>query len=83
MSISISASWSGRWMMMLSGEWLGPCQARSMRSPPISSVRRSWNVSSFGGLAGSSSRSSSRRVSSCPMRVAFLSNSEAAPTWSA
>src|SRR6266542_2712810 len=62
MSISISASWSGRWMTMLSGEWLAPCQARSMRSPPISSVRRSWNVSSFGGLAGSSSRSSRRRV---------------------
>ena len=33
---------------MLSGEWLAPCQARSIRSPPISSVRRSWNVSSFG-----------------------------------
>jgi hypothetical protein len=28
-----------------------------------------------GGLAGSSSRSGSRRVSSCPMRVTFLSNS--------
>ncbi len=37
---------------MLSGEWLGPCQARSIRSPPISSVRRSPNVSSLGGLAG-------------------------------
>ena len=24
---------------MLSGEWFGPCQARSMRSPPISRVR--------------------------------------------
>ena len=48
MSISISVSWSGRWMMMLSGEWLAPCQARSIRSPPISRVRRSWNVSSFG-----------------------------------
>ena len=61
---------------MLSGEWLGPCQARSMRSPPISSVRRSPKVSSFGGRAGSSSRSSSCRVSSCPMRVTFLSNSD-------
>ena len=44
---------------MLSGEWLGPWKARSIRSPPISRVRLSWNVSSFGGLAGSSSRSSS------------------------
>jgi hypothetical protein len=43
----------------------------------------SWNVSSFGGLAGSSSRSSTRRVSSCPMRITFLSNSEDAPAWSA
>src|SRR6266566_3186687 len=51
MSISISASWLGRWMMMLSGEWFAPNQARSMRSPPISSVRWSWNVSSFGGRA--------------------------------
>src|SRR5919204_6728008 len=58
MSISINVSWSGRWMMMLSGEWLAPCQARSIRSPPISSVRRSWNVSSLGGRAGSLSRSS-------------------------
>src|SRR3982074_3402103 len=66
-------------MMMLSGEWLAPCQARSIRSPPISRVRRSWNVSSFGGLAGSSSRSRRRRVSSCPMRVTFLSNKEDAP----
>ena len=48
-----------------------------------SSVRRSWKVSSFGGLAGSSSRSSSRRVSSCPMRATFLSNSDDAPAWSA
>jgi hypothetical protein len=48
MSISTSVSWSGRWMTMLSGEWLGPCQARSIRSPPISRVRLSWNVSSFG-----------------------------------
>src|SRR2546429_7179801 len=56
MSISISVSWSGRWMMMLSGEWLAPCQARSIRSPPIASVRRSWKVSSFAGLAGSPSR---------------------------
>ena len=31
---------------MLSGEWLAPCQASSMRSPPISRVRRSWKVSS-------------------------------------
>src|SRR5205807_1032242 len=38
MSISISASSSGRWMKMLSGEWLEPCQASSMRSPPISAV---------------------------------------------
>ena len=68
---------------MLSGEWFVPCQARSMRSPPISSVRRSPNVSSFGGLAGSLSRSNSFRVSSCPMRVTFLSNNDAAPTWSA
>src|SRR6516225_12450163 len=49
-------------MMMLSGEWFAPCQARSMRSPPIWSVQLSWNVSSFGGRAGSSSRSSSRRA---------------------
>ena len=83
MSISMSVSWSGRWMTMLSGEWFGPCHARSMRSPPISSVRWSPKVSSFGGRAGSSSRSSKRRVSSWPIRVAFLSKSEAAPTWSA
>src|SRR5438445_643271 len=70
-------------MMMLSGEWLAPCQARSIRSPPISSVRRSSNVSSFGGRAGSSSRSSRRRVSSCPMRATFLSNRNDAPPWSA
>ncbi len=36
---------------MLSGEWFVPCQASSMRSPPISSVRRSWKVSSGAGLA--------------------------------
>ena len=35
------------------------------------------------GRAGSSSRSSSRRVSSWPMRLTFLSNSDDAPTWSA
>ncbi len=68
---------------MLSGEWFAPCQASSMRSPPISSVRVSWKVSSFGGLAGSPSRSNSLRVSSCPMRVTFLLNSDDAPTWSA
>ena len=44
---------------MLSGEWLGPWKARSIRSPPISRVRLSWKVSSFGGLAGSLSRSRS------------------------
>jgi hypothetical protein len=42
-----------------------------------------WKVSSFGRLARSSSRSSTRCVSSCRMRVTFLSNSEDAPTWSA
>jgi len=56
---------------MLSGEWLVPCQASSIRSPPISSVRRSWKVSSGAGLAGSSSRSRSFRVSACPMRATF------------
>jgi hypothetical protein len=30
-SIIIRASWSGKWMKMLSGEWLGPCQASSTR----------------------------------------------------
>ena len=33
-SIIISVSWSGKWMKMLSGEWFGPCQANSTRSPP-------------------------------------------------
>src|SRR6478736_1073840 len=51
MSTSIIVSWPGRWMRMLSGEWLGPSQERSIRSPPISSVRLSWNVSSFGRRA--------------------------------
>jgi hypothetical protein len=69
-------------MRMLSGEWLGPWKARSILSPPISRVRLSSNVSSFGGLAGSSSLSRSFLVSACPMRVTFLPNSEAAPTWS-
>jgi hypothetical protein len=40
-------------------------------------------VSVGAGLAGSSSRSSSRRVSSCPMRTTPVSNSEDAPAWSA
>jgi len=56
---------SGRWMKMLSGEWLEPCQASSMRSPDLERAR-SWNVSSGAGLAGSSSRSRRFRVSSCP-----------------
>src|SRR6266705_4966175 len=33
-SMSIRVSWPGKWMKMLSGEWLGPCQASSARSPP-------------------------------------------------
>ena len=57
---------------MLSGEWLEPCQASSIRSPAISRVRRSWKVSSGAGLAGSSSRSRSLRVSSWPMRATSL-----------
>src|ERR1700741_305668 len=56
MSMSIIVSWSGRWMRMLSGEWLEPCHARSIRSPPISRVRRSWKVSSLGWRAASLSR---------------------------
>src|SRR5215472_16492747 len=32
MSTSMSVSWSGKWMKMLSGEWLEPCQASSIRS---------------------------------------------------
>src|ERR1700730_3193137 len=31
MSTSISVSWSGRWMQMLSGEWLEAYQGRSIR----------------------------------------------------
>jgi dihydrofolate reductase len=31
---------------MLSGVWLGPCQARSIRSPPIVSVRAEKHVAS-------------------------------------
>ena len=81
-SIIISVSWSGKWMKMLSGEWFGPCQANSTRSPPTSRVYRSAKVTSGAGLAGSLSRSSSRRVSSCPTRTTF-SNSEEAPAWSA
>src|SRR6267142_606727 len=46
MSAIISVSCSGKWMRMLSGVWLGPCHASSIRSPPISRVRRSVKVSS-------------------------------------
>jgi hypothetical protein len=53
--------------------------ASSIRSPPIFSVGRSWNVSSGGGLVASSSRSRSFRVSSFPIRAMFLLNSENAP----
>jgi hypothetical protein len=49
----------------------------------VSRVRRSWSVSSLGGLAGSSSPSRRRRISSCPIRVTFLSKREDAPAWSA
>src|SRR2546426_1498 len=49
MSTSISVSWSGRWMRMLSGEWFGPCQARPMRSPPIASGRRVEEDDAIGG----------------------------------
>jgi hypothetical protein len=83
MSTSMSASWSGRWMKMLSGEWLVQCHARSMRSPPISTMRRSWKVSSGAGRAGSSSRRRRLRVSSCPIRATVPSNSDEAPAWSA
>ena len=83
MSTIISVSCSGKWMTLLSGVWLAPCHASSIRSPPISRVRRSLKVSSGAGRAGSSSRSSSRRVSSCPMRTTSLPNSEDAPPWSA
>ena len=31
------------------GRVVRPCHASSIRSPPISSVRLSWNVTSFGG----------------------------------
>ena len=34
---------------MLSGEWLGPCQASSARSPPTSRVYRSAKVTSGTG----------------------------------
>ncbi len=30
-SIIIRPSWSGKWMKMLSGEWLEPCQTSSTR----------------------------------------------------
>ena len=79
----ISVSCSGKWMTLLSGVWLAPCHASSIRSPPISRVRRSLNVSSGAGLAGSSSRSRSRRVSSCPIRTTSLPKREDAPAWSA
>ena len=59
---------------MLSGEWLEPSQARSMRSPPISRLRFSWKVSSGAGRAGSLSRRRRRRVSSWPMRTMSLSS---------
>ncbi len=35
-------------MTLLSGVWLAPCHASSIRSPPISRVRRSLNVSVWG-----------------------------------
>ena len=37
---------------MLSGVWLGPCHARSIRSPPTRSVRRVSNVTSGKGTGG-------------------------------
>jgi hypothetical protein len=44
MSTIIRASWSGKWMMLLSGVWLAPCHASSIRSPPIFRVRLSLNA---------------------------------------
>src|SRR6266540_3297676 len=60
---------------MLSGVWLVPCHARSIRSPPTSSLWWVWNVRSGTGLAGSLSRASSRLVSMWPTRTTLRPNS--------
>src|SRR5690349_10495883 len=42
------------WMKMLSGEWLGPCQASTARSPPTSEQNRR-NASSLSKISSKTS----------------------------